>query len=84
MAEAEKDKDIIVVPDDDDSDDWSDPGPQNLEEAEVYTDKTVSIFDTFGDLIHADNKMPCPKQSRTSRNSWQNTGLQWNQQTLRL
>ena len=44
MAEAEKDKDVIVVPDDDDGNDWPDPGPQNLEEAEAYTDKIVSIF----------------------------------------
>ena len=61
IAEAEKDKDIIVVPNDNDSDDWPDPGPQNLEEAEAYTDKIVSIFKTFGDLIHADNKNALPK-----------------------
>ena len=61
MAEAEKDKDIIVVPNDDDGDDWPDPGPQNLEEAEAYTDKIFSIFHAFGDLIHADNKDTLPK-----------------------
>ena len=61
MAEAGKDKDFIVVPSDNDGDDWPDPGPQNPEEAEAYTDKIVSIFDTFGDLIHADNKNALPK-----------------------
>ena len=56
MAEAEKNKDVVVVPND-----WPDLGPQNLEEAEAYTDKIVSIFDTFRDLIHADNKDALPK-----------------------
>ena len=61
MAEAETDEDIIVVPDDDDSDDWPEPGPQNPEEAVTYTDKIVGIFNTFGDLIHTDNKDALPK-----------------------
>ena len=56
MVEAEKIPDIILVPDDDDGDDWPDPGPQNPEEAKAYTDKIVNAFDTFGDLIHQDNK----------------------------
>ena len=51
MAEAEKDPDVIIVPDDDDNDDWPDTGPQNIEEAKAYTDKIVNVFDTFGDLI---------------------------------
>ena len=67
MAEAEKDEDIIVVPDDDDGDDWPDPGPQNPDEAAVYTDKIVGIFDTFRDLIHAENKDALPKTIRNLR-----------------
>ena len=61
MAEAEKDKDVIVVPNDDDGNDWPDPGPQNAEKSEAYADKIVSIFNTFRDLIHADNKDTLPK-----------------------
>ena len=67
MAEAEKDEYIIVVPSDDDGNDWPDPGPQNLEEAVAYTDKIVGIFNTFGDLIHTDNKDTLPKMIQNLR-----------------
>ena len=61
MAEAEKDPGVIIVPNNDDNDDWPDTGPQNIKEAKAYTDKIVNAFDTFGDLIHQDNKDALPK-----------------------
>ena len=60
-AEAEKDPGVVIVPDNDDDDDWPDTGPQNIKEAKAYTDKIVNVFDTFGDLIHQDNKDTLPK-----------------------
>ena len=62
-AEAEKDPGVVIVPDDDD-DNWPDTGPQNIKEAKAYTDKIVNAFDTFGDLIHQDNKDALPKMIR--------------------
>ena len=61
MTEGGKDPDVILVPDDDDGDNWPDAGPQNPAEAQAYTDKVVDMFNTFGDLIHQDNKDTLPK-----------------------
>ena len=61
MAEAEKDPGVIIVTDDDDDDDWPDTGPQNIKEAKAYMDKIVNEFETFGELIHQDNKDALPK-----------------------
>ena len=64
MAEGGKDPNIIVIPNNDNSNDWPDTGPQNPEEAQAYTDKVIKVFDTFSDLIHQDNKDALPKMIR--------------------
>ena len=62
MAEGGKEPEVIMVPDDEDKrDDWPNAGPQNPAEAQAYTDKIIQIFDTFGDLIHENNKDALPK-----------------------
>ena len=56
MADGGKDTNVIVVPDDNDGDDWPDAGLQNPAEAQAYPDKVIEVFDTFGDLINQDYK----------------------------
>ena len=79
MAEGGKDPEVIMIPNDDDSDDWPDAGPQNPEEAQEYTDKVIEVFDTFSDLIHQDNKDALPKTIRNLKKlmvkHWDSMGL---------
>ena len=58
MAEGER-AEIITIPDDP-SDDWPSGGPQNLREAEAYTEKVNQIFENLGELLHEDNKDVLP------------------------
>ena len=60
MVEGGQDPNVIIVPDDED-DDWPNPGPQNLEEVQEYTDKLVEIFDNFSKMIHQYQKDALPK-----------------------
>ena len=61
MANEGEDLNVIKVIDNDDGNDWSNAGPQNPAEAQVYTNKIINVFDTFSDLIHQDNKDALPK-----------------------
>ena len=61
MANKEEVPNVIEVFDNDDDDDWPDAGPQNPAEAQAYTNKIITVFDTFSDLIHQDNKDALPK-----------------------
>ena len=68
MTEAEKDPGVIIIPNDNDDDDWPDTGPQDIKEAKAYMDKIVNAFDRFGDLIHQDNKDALPKMIHNLKN----------------
>ena len=64
MTEEGKELEVIMVPDNEnDGDDWPNAGPQNLAEAQAYTDKIIQIFKMFDDLIHDDNKDALPKDN---------------------
>ena len=81
MAEEGKEPEVIMVPDDeDDGDGWPDARPQNLAEAQAYTDKIIQIFEMFGDLIHEDNKDALLKTVRNLKKLMD----PWIQQTQRL
>ena len=79
MAEGGEDPEVIMIPSDDDGDDWPDAGPQNPEEAQEYTNKVIEVFDTFSDLIHQDNKDTPPKTIRNLKKlmakHWDSMGL---------
>ena len=59
MAEGGEEAEIITIPDDP-NDDWLSGGPQNLREAEAYTEKVNQIFEDLGELLHEDNKDGLP------------------------
>ena len=48
---AEKDPDVIDIPDDDDSDDWQDIGPINVKEVVVYKEKVDKVFEMMSLMI---------------------------------
>ena len=79
MAKGGKAPNIIVIPNDDNGNDWPDTGPQNPEEAQAYTDMVIELFDMFSDLIHQDNKDALPKTIRNLKKlmvkHWDSMGL---------
>ena len=53
---AEKDPEVIEVPDDDDGDDWQDMGPVNVKEVAAYKEKVDEVFETMSLMIVDDHK----------------------------
>ena len=59
MAEGGKDPNVIVVPNNDDGDNWPDAGLQNPAEAQAYTDKVIEVFDILAISSTRTTRMPC-------------------------
>ena len=53
---AERDPEVIEVPDDNDGDDWHDVGPINVKEAAAYKEKVDEIFKTMSLRVVDDRK----------------------------
>ena len=53
---AEKDPDVIDVPDNDNGDDWQDVGPINVKEAAAYKEKGDEVFKMMSLMIVNDHK----------------------------
>ena len=53
---AEKDPEVIEVPDDDDGDDWQDVGPINVKEAVAYKEKVDKVFEMMSLMVVDDHK----------------------------
>ena len=57
---AERDPDIIEVPDDNDGDDWQDMGPINVKEAVAYKEKVDEVFEIMSLMVVDDcNDVVC-------------------------
>ena len=53
---AEKDPDVIDIPDDNDGDDWQDVGPFNVKEVAAYKEKVDEVFEMMSLMIVDDCK----------------------------
>ena len=53
---AERDPEVIEVPDDNDGDDWQDVGPINVKEAVAYKEKVDKVFKMMSLMVVDDHK----------------------------
>ena len=53
---AERDPEVIEVPDDNDGDDWQDVGPINVKEAVAYKEKVDKVFEMMSLMVVDDHK----------------------------
>ena len=53
---AERDPEVIEVPDDNDGDDWQDVGPINVKEAAAYKEKVDKVFEMMSLMVVDDCK----------------------------
>ena len=53
---AERDPEVIEVPDDNDGDDWQDMGPINVKEAAAYKEKVDEVFEMMSLMVVNDRK----------------------------
>ena len=47
-------KDLVVIKDDNEDDEWSRGGPQNMEEARAYQDNLNKVLGEFSALLEED------------------------------
>ena len=53
---AEKDPEVVEVPDNDDGDDWQDMGPVNVKEVAAYKEKVDEVFEMMSLMMVDDRK----------------------------
>ena len=58
-------EDVLVIPDEEEEEDWPEAGPENPAEAKRYFEKINDIFNGLSDLLDDDRKdtLPCTIRS---------------------